>query len=44
MVPLAWTSSDRKRSKRGPFEVKHISEGCNLETLADKAMVTIEVE
>ena len=29
---------------RGQKEVKHISAGCNLETLADKAMVTIEVE
>ena len=42
--PLAWTSHDRKRSKWGPTEVKHISEGCNLETLADRAMVTIKVE
>ena len=40
MAPLAWTSRDRKRSKGGQayFTV------CNLETLADKAMVTIEVE
>ena len=44
MVPLAWTSSDRKRSKRGPFEVKHISEGYNSETLADRAKVTINIE
>ena len=29
---------------RGQKEVKHISAGCNLETLADKAMVTIEVK
>ena len=29
---------------RGQIEVKHISEGCNLETLVDRAMVTIKVE
>ena len=28
----------------GQIEVKHISEGCNLETRADRAMVTIKVE
>ena len=28
----------------GQIEVKHILEGCNLETLADRAMVTIKVE
>ena len=26
------------------FEVKHISEGCNLETLADRSIFTIKVE
>ena len=26
------------------IEVKHISEGCNLETLADRSTVTIKVE
>ena len=26
------------------IEVKHISEGCNLETLVDRALVTIKVE
>ena len=26
------------------MEVKHILEGCNLETLADRVMVTIKVE
>ena len=44
MVPLAWTSRDRKRSKRGPIEVKHISEGCNSEMLGDRAKFTINVE
>ena len=26
------------------IEVTHISEGCNLETLADRSIVTIKVE
>ena len=29
---------------RGQIEVNHISEGCNLETLADRSIVTIKVE
>ena len=40
MAPLALTLSDLERSN----EVKHISKGCNLETLADSAMVTSKVE
>ena len=42
MAPLALTLSDLER--RGQIEVKHISKGCNLETLADSAMVTSKVE
>ena len=44
MAPLALTWSDLERSNRGPAYFKHISEGCNLETLANRAMVTIKVE
>ena len=40
MAPLALTWTDLEVK----IEVKHISEGCNLETLADRAMVTIKVE
>ena len=29
---------------RGQIQVKHISEGCNFETVAVRAMVTIKVE
>ena len=29
---------------RGQMEVKHILEGCNFETLAVRAVVTIKVE
>ena len=29
---------------RGQIEVKHISDGCKLETLADRGMATIKVE
>ena len=29
---------------RGPKEIKHSSEGCNSETLGDRAKVTIDVE
>ena len=28
----------------GQIDAKHISEGCNLEMLADRTMVTIKVE
>ena len=44
MPPLALTYSELERSNRGQAHFKHISEGCNLETLADRAMVTIKVE
>ena len=43
-LTLALTWSDLKRSNRGQAHFKHISESCNLETLADRAMVTITVE
>ena len=44
MAPLVLTEGDFDRSNRGQAHFKHISEGCNLETLADRAMVTIKVE
>ena len=31
-------------TERGQNEVEHFLEGCNLETLADRAMVTINIE
>ena len=42
MAPLALTWSHLERSNK--IEVTHISGGCNLEMLADRAMVTIKVE
>ena len=44
MAALALTWSDLERSNRGQAHFKHISEGCNLETLADRSIVTIKVE
>ena len=44
MAPLALTWSDLERSNRGQAYFKHISDGCKLETLADRGMVTITVE
>ena len=40
MAPLALTLSDLERSNRGQAYFK----GCNLDTLADSAMVTSKVE
>ena len=31
-------------TERGQNEVEHFLEGCNLETLADRAMVNINIE
>ena len=41
IAPLALTY---RVTLRDQIEVKHISEGCYLETLADRGMVTIKVE
>ena len=35
---------DLERPNRGQAHFKHISDSCYLETLADRAMVTIKVE
>ena len=42
LPPLVWPSDDRKWSKRRPIKIKHFSRGCNSETDADRAKVTIE--
>ena len=44
MAALALTQSDLERSNRGQAHFKHISDGCYLEMLADRGMVTIKVE
>ena len=44
MTSLALNKSDPERSNRGQAHFKHISEGCNLEKLADRSIVTIKVE
>ena len=44
MAPLALTWNDLERSNRGQAHFKHISDGCYLDTLADRSIVTIKVE